>query len=248
MKRWLEGHYWLGTWGAFVVASISMVITLISTIDEPISPPPMKDFLVWVPTMLLVGLFFFGLYVGAQKRRRIRRETLEAEFQANALKPISSRMDDLEKAFNIVVRQFTEFKKAVSESREEGGQMVADGILSLDNLLAGLSDPNLTDLQFQKSQIFERYQNKRVKWEGRVRDVSRLGEMILLIYTPSSESEKASRKAFSAVFPDTAEQRLSELSENDWILIEGTIDFGRGKEPRLVDAELIDFKKEQRED
>ncbi len=119
MKLWLEENFKLAFWGTFAVTLVGLLITIISKIDEPISLPPAKDLIVWVPTLFFVGFFFFVLYVEAQKRRRIRRETLEAEIQS-----LQRQINDNDKKIHTrvanVVRQFTEFKKAVNESREEG--------------------------------------------------------------------------------------------------------------------------------
>ena len=206
--------------------------------------------------LMALGFSFFWARETLRERRKSRRDDLDRKFEKldkdiqSLQRQVNDDAETIRTRVTNVVRQFIEFKKAVNESQEEGGQMVADGIrVSLDNLLADLSDPNLTDLQ--KSQIVERHQDKRVRWEGLVKQVRRGiigGDIYLHFYPPSQSEERFPENIIMAIFPSTAESRLSELSEHDWILIEGTMDFGTGKEPCLEDAELIDVKRASRDD
>ena len=131
-------------------------------------------------------------------------------------------------------------------------------LISLADIMADF-DQNLT--KFHRVQLWEKHKNKRVQWEGIVKEVYPVVKTkrfskgtINLFFTPPSQSEEGGNykglpKIITAIFPRTAKSTLSALSKNDWVLIEGSINFSiLDEEPRLVDAKLINFKKEQRED
>jgi hypothetical protein len=114
-----------------------------------------------------------------------------------------------------------------------------DAKISLDDYLAGVSKPGMTDAK--KKEFAHKYEGQKVTWTGYVRAVtrnkSRGGDTFLLILKAKPVSDPPPG-AFVASFDVSQEKAVTALQENQEVTVSGVLSVGNPIAPVLEGATL----------